>query len=209
MCEEFEHLSLPPSGSAGPESIGPELAAIESALAALAPRPARLDRDRLLYEAGRLAALQERSWKRYGWPAAAAALAATLLVSLIVRPEPQIVERVVRVPIATPLLESSPDGPGPLGGETKLTAYVTRTMEPRRPVVFDVHSPGEMPYPRLRDMVLACGVEAWRSTSPTPSSPPPAEPVSQRQWRDELLGRADADSPPLKSLDGQLWPPQG
>jgi hypothetical protein len=42
--------------------IDPELAAVSSQLGGLAPRPAALDRDRLLYEAGRRSVRRSRLW---------------------------------------------------------------------------------------------------------------------------------------------------
>jgi hypothetical protein len=71
----------------------PEMTALETALAGLAPRPACIDRDRLMFLAGQRSAAR-RGWL---WPCASAALAsaATLLsVLLLYRPEP----RIVRVP---------------------------------------------------------------------------------------------------------------
>src|SRR5436853_629892 len=51
-----------------PEPLDPQLAALGQALTRLAPTPAALDRDRILFEAGRAAA-RTRPW---GWAAAAA-----------------------------------------------------------------------------------------------------------------------------------------
>jgi hypothetical protein len=69
-----------------------EMKPLESALAALEPRPAAFDRDRLMFLAG------QRSAARRGWtlPCLTAALASagTLLgVMLLYRPEPQVVVR--------------------------------------------------------------------------------------------------------------------
>src|SRR6266851_10384501 len=74
--------------------LDPEMTSLETALAGLAPRPAGIDRDRLMFLAGQRSA----AWPGWLWPCASAALAsaATLLgVLILYRPEPQI----VRVPM--------------------------------------------------------------------------------------------------------------
>jgi hypothetical protein len=75
----------------------PEMSRLESALRALSPAPSRLDRDRLMFEAGALA--RGRTGRlRWLWPSAAALLAvvvaleSTLLVS---RPTSRVFERLV------------------------------------------------------------------------------------------------------------------
>ncbi len=63
----------------------PDLTAFESALAALAPRVGRFDREQLIFQAGQAAALRDvlgRSprWARWGWPAAFSAVTAVAAV---------------------------------------------------------------------------------------------------------------------------------
>lgn len=79
------------------QAYDPGLAPLEAALAALAPTPARMDRDRLMFWAGQ-ATPARRSWL---WPCTTAALAAVNLAlcgTLLLRPAPQPLERVVYVP---------------------------------------------------------------------------------------------------------------
>lgn len=74
------------------EPLKPELAAVEAALAALAPRPAAVDRDRLMFQAGQAAAARalgprHAAWR---WPCATAA---SLVLALVLglrgqRPQP-------------------------------------------------------------------------------------------------------------------------
>lgn len=69
----------------GANDFDPKLNGTESALRSLIPAPAAIDRDRLMFEAGRRAARQR------GWPIAAggfAAIAALLAVRLASAPEP-------------------------------------------------------------------------------------------------------------------------
>jgi len=89
----------------------PELKAVEAALGSLAPAPGRLDRDRVMYQAGR-ASVRRPSLARAGWPALAASLAVLALgeaAALSTRPSVRYVDRVavVREP-ATPTPPPAP-----------------------------------------------------------------------------------------------------
>jgi hypothetical protein len=101
--------------------LPPELRSLEAELTRLRPRGDRLDRDRLLFQAGRASAVdlppRQVGW---GWPAvlaAVTALAASLLVAIVTRPGPQVVERVVRVPVEQ--LRESPPSPVPAPGRSE------------------------------------------------------------------------------------------
>lgn len=75
-----------------------DLSTFERSLSGLAPRRG-VDRDRLMYEAGRHAGRRDtRGWR---WPAFAAALALTTIgqgVALSRRPMERVVERIVAIP---------------------------------------------------------------------------------------------------------------
>lgn len=82
-----------------PSPNQPELTPLERSLAALAPSRSLLDRDRLMYEAGRRSALNERR-RAWGWPAVAAALAVLAIGQFISagrRPAERAVERIASV----------------------------------------------------------------------------------------------------------------
>jgi hypothetical protein len=98
----------------------PRLTQIELALAGLAPSPPRLDRDTLMYEAGRASARRESAGRR-GWlTAAAIGLVALGQGALLARRPPErVVERLVVVrepaqsePVVIPP-PPSPIRPGP------------------------------------------------------------------------------------------------
>ncbi len=72
-------------------SLTPAERELELALARLRPSRARLDRDRLIFEAGRLA--ERRRSRR--WMAAAAALGLCALLAVVIRPAPGGREQVV------------------------------------------------------------------------------------------------------------------
>ena len=97
------------TGRGSGAELPPELKAVEAELTSLRPRDDRLDRERLVFLAGQ-ASMGGRSAGRgaaavrWAWPGACAgmtAVAAALLVALLVRPEPQVVERIriVKVPV--------------------------------------------------------------------------------------------------------------
>lgn len=99
------------------DELPPELQALEAELALLRPRAERLPQDQLLFLAGQASVLGrdprlgERR-RRWVWPAACAAmtaLAASLLIVLLFRPERPAVERIVYVPVQA---ESPPAATG-------------------------------------------------------------------------------------------------
>jgi len=89
------------------QELSGELKSLEAKLAALAPRADRLDRDKLMFLAGRESALAEARrrngrLRRWAGSAAVAALAAAaaVVVMVLARPAPQIVERIVEVRVS-------------------------------------------------------------------------------------------------------------
>jgi hypothetical protein len=77
----------------------PELKAIESALGELIPISSRLDRDKLMFQAG--ANSKTGPSRRWAWSAITAALTVALAAEslfLLARPAPRVVERIVFVP---------------------------------------------------------------------------------------------------------------
>jgi hypothetical protein len=178
----------------------PELTELESALRALSPAPSRLDRDRLMFEAGARARRVPLLW-----PSAAAALAlvvageTTLLVS---RPGPRVVERlvVIREPST------------PAAAETRPVAAVPPTRDPVVSSVFDAgrSAPSEAILPgrwltiadarRLQRRLLNPGLDGL--TEPAgiagpsgPTSGTPSRPASVGELRglelDNLLNSGD------------------
>lgn len=104
-----------------------DLAAFEAALASLAPRADRLNRDRLMFRAGQAnvvappIASHAAGPPRWAWPTAFAAMttvAASLLVALVTRPGPQVVQQVLPVRPES----SQPPRPEPSIGEAEPAA---------------------------------------------------------------------------------------
>jgi hypothetical protein len=141
---------------------------LERALLALAPAVAALDRDQLLFEAGR------RSARRRGWPFATAALAllaAGLGAALILRPAPPPVERPIVVQVPSP--EPSPPDLSELPPDS----------EPGPPPA------GQPGYFQLREQLLARGLDALPLPPPAPAAGPPST-------LDDLL--CDPELPPSR-----------
>lgn len=159
------------------EPLDPRVAAVEAALARLAPAPANLDRDRLLYLAGRASA----GGRQWAWPtvtAAAMLLAAGLGIALALRPAPPVVERIVTIVVkepAPPVPEAPSEPPAP------------------RPVVVraEARDPDWSDYLRLRQQVSRWGVDAL----PAPRSMHLIDPPGASRFDD-----------PEQLLDRPGWP---
>jgi hypothetical protein len=127
----------------------PELEAIESALGALAPARSRVDRDRLMFQAGAIS-VRTGARVRWGWPAIAATLALVAIsesVALAVRPGP----RVVVVERSAPEARDRPAEPA--------TVPMLTQSPPTQPSGNDGWSAGGGEALGLRRQVLRYGLE--------------------------------------------------
>jgi hypothetical protein len=187
--------------------------AVEAELAALRPRDDRLDRERLIFLAGR-ASVAGR-WGRlsgWAWPASCAgmtAVAATLLVMLLARPEPPV--RIVEV-----LVEAPPGDVRQPGDDFGRRAEFP--AGPRRPDVqpwsaTDALAPhraglagysdmsryrSRAEYLAMVERILAHGADPWAEPHPaqTEGDEQPAGPRPYRQWLKTLLDdQARAEAP--------------
>ncbi|HJT31371.1 MAG TPA: hypothetical protein VJ783_04925 [Pirellulales bacterium] len=165
-----------------------DLQALEAALASLAPRPATIDRDRLMYEAGRasVSTVPAAPHGRWAWPAAfsaMSAIAASLFLALVLRP-PVVVERVVQAPMVEKEREGE-EATGRRGDEVHDRGELPRAFELARGgeeargrggnEIPHEEAPGRS-YLDLRDRVLAMGIETWQPSTnvAVADSPPPA-----------------------------------
>ncbi len=193
------------------ERLPEDLKALEAQLASLVPRTDRLDRERLIFLAGRESAVAEharpaRRAGRWTWPAAFAAMtavAAALMVMLLVQPDPEVVTRFVEVP-AEP---ARPDTivPAPQVKPSFLDSEHVQTQPPvAKPAGssfwaavglpwLEDHSENRFgrarPYPRLVQQILAEGLDSWQRppSAVTPSTQPAVAPVPNRQFLERLL----------------------
>lgn len=195
-----------------------DLNAFEAALAALAPRSERLNRERLMFLAGQASLPAARGGRRWAWPAAFGAMtavAAGLLLAVVIR-APQAGPAGV-APLAAasapeadvaavggerPKVPPSPDqAPRPrplLGGPGSWVALCLAPWEKRSAAS---RRPAES-YLQLRDQVLSQGLDAWPqppgaavadgAAAPEDAAAPPAAPRSQRELFDELIQKPAA-----------------
>lgn len=171
-----------------------ELDAFEQALAGLSPTATSVDRDELMYRAGRAAAVVERSSiapaRRWLWPTGSAlAAVAAGLVGLWIGLQSAGRE-------ARPL---AGDGEGngaadvaaagnPVAGHVAARAAIAAQV-PNLQRLLVPPADAQDTYLNVRNHILARGVDAWRSSSSRgPAGAPPAEPrpAHRDAWRDEL-----------------------
>ena len=138
-----------------PEPLEPRLNHVAVALAALAPRPPALDRDRLLYNAGRASAPRPWLWRLTA--AVSTTLAAVLGALVIFRPAPTPVEHIVYVRV---------EPPAPPKVDTPPPAAPAESAPLAPP-----YSWPSTPYSRLEDRVLRWGLDGLAEP------PPPAGPA--------------------------------
>jgi hypothetical protein len=118
---------------------------------------------------------------RWAWPAAFSAmtaLAASLLVMLVNRPGPQVVERIVRVPVERPAAVA--DSPHIERDQPTLETGLASSPA-RRYAAF-----GES-YLHARDQVLAFGLDSWMRSNPSAAASSSEPPASYRELRESLL----------------------
>ena len=138
--------------------LNPELKAVEAALGSLAPAPGRLDRGRVMYQAGR-ASLRRRPLARAGWPVLAASLAALALgeaAMLSTRPSVRYVDRVVVVREPAPVPAPAPtEAPAPEPERQVAGDAVPETLR----LPFLALTRAETDYQKLRARVLRDGLD--------------------------------------------------
>jgi len=186
--------------SAEEENRLDDLKEIEAALASLVPRGDRLSRDRLMFLAGQ-ASVARRGQDgavraaRWAWPSAFAAMsavAASLLVALLVRPETGSGDRIAHVsapvrppaekPAAadrTPASSLQPPDSSLQTPDSRLSAHVQATSL-RFP-------PPRDSYHELLARVLDRGLDAWKPPAGSGATVPAAAPATYRELLETLL----------------------
>jgi hypothetical protein len=142
------------------ESLDPRLNNVATALAALVPCPPVLDRDRLLFHAGRASAPQSWFWRMTA--ATTTSCAIVLAAVLLLRPVPVAADRVVYVQVAV----QAPQPVSPKEDHTAPSAPLE--SEPPEPA----YSWPSTPYTRLEDRLLRWGLDGLAEPSPPPAAPP-------------------------------------
>ena len=149
------------------ERVRQDLTGVEAAISSLSPTPTGVDRDRLMYLAGRATAAGSLDARRprahWAWPSATAAsllLAVTFATMWAARGEPVVIYR--DRPVAAPRESQQPD------------AAVEEEVESASP-----RKPWRTDYLRLRRLVLTDGIDA---AEPQFGSTPVAD-VEVLRWR--------------------------
>jgi hypothetical protein len=174
---ETPEFGLPSDGSL--ERFAAELSALSPA--------ARLDRDRVMYLAGQASVgvpAFGHGPRRWSWPVAfggMTAVAASLLIALALQPGPQVVEKVVQVPI--------PVHRDVVPVQPPTNRLPERASSPSLPSAVSAPSQGREQFARyfdLRDRVLAMGVENWASEA-SPADDSGSPPSDYHQMLNRLL----------------------
>lgn len=136
------------------EPLDPELRTIEEALGRLAPARSRLDRDRLMFQAGALSA-RSASQYRWVWPSIAAVLAVLAMsesMVLAVRPGTRVVL------VQAPAPQEQPVSARPV--------ELPSNAEPPRSIESDLWLPGDSAGLWLKRQVLKFGLEGLPDPPP-------------------------------------------
>jgi len=151
-----------------------ELSAFEAALGALRPAPSRLDRDRLMFEAGQAAARKRTQGTRL-WPVLAASFAclATGEAFVLTRVrEPKVIERVVAREVPAPRAEPVPEpaaiaeAPEP-NRDSSVVILKERPLDAPRRTTGPARLDGpDFSYAALRRDVLRFGLDALPEPPP-------------------------------------------
>jgi len=190
-----------------------DLNAIAAALSSLSPSTGRLDRDRLMFLAGEAAARSNLAMprlvplhsaasnsamahelpprmaaRRWAWPVAfwtMSAVAATLLVVLVARPEPRVIERIVRLPAEPQVVVGTPAGAvvAPTNASERLEEAERGGAE--RPA--HDRRTGDGDYLSLRDRVLARGIDSWTSGRSASNAALPEKTHNHRELLESVL----------------------
>jgi hypothetical protein len=126
---------------------------LECALKTLRPA-ARLDRDQLLFEAGR--ASVRRGWFWQTWSAATTAAACVLAAMLLLRGTPEPIEKVIVVQVP------QPPAAGTTEPESRSPLAALPTVEPGP----EVSGAAALSYWQLRDKVLRWGIDSLPAPLP-------------------------------------------
>ncbi len=190
---------------------------MEAELAGLRPREDRLDRERLIFRAGQASvAGRQAGIVRWAWPAVSAgmtAAAATLLVMLLVRPEPRERIRIVEVQVPARPADAGPTRDG-RGRESDLPLPPGSDAQPLAEALVSYHA-GLLPgsqwgasrsragYLEMCDWMLAQGADPWARPVTPPTAPvePGPGPLPYRRWLKNLLEDDDREALPSDWLD--------
>jgi hypothetical protein len=157
-----------------PEEQDHELSRLQAALRRLTPRPANIDRDRVLYEAGRAAARGSRLWP---WAAfGMTVLASCLAMVMVLRSAAEPMRHVVHMPAPA----SAPPhqaAPAPAPDELREVFLVPEAAGDAA-----APEPDDYSYLRLHEAAMRTGLQqvppGGQPATPLPATPPQPVPTA-------------------------------
>jgi hypothetical protein len=137
------------------------LTGIEAALAGLTPMPGRIDRDRLMFQAGQTVARPGWMWPTVSGVLSVATL--TLLVAVARAPKTRVVERLVYVSRPAPAQPARKDSSAPTLEQATESISAVRMDE----------LPNRNPRIALEEQIMRWGLESLPDVAPSVPSEPP------------------------------------
>jgi hypothetical protein len=202
------------------EPLNRDSASLEEELRRLAPRPSRIDRERLMFLAGQASpargefsqTFSQASRRAWPWPLAMAAMttvAGFLGVLLVQRPAQVMVERVVYVEVEKPSAETpATAAPAvlelrrPHRGSSELASAGPARVRAAAADPFALPADlGSSNYLAWRNHALRYGVESWSHLTSSGSGGRAATPQTSRELLESLLDEAPSAKP-----SGELFP---
>lgn len=169
------------------DRISPELSRLESELAGLSPAEG-INRDDLLFEAGRRAALRQRRTGIGFWKSLSAALAVMLAAQTLLF-WPVASESPADTPVADRNVDESPEVRILPDGEPATESAFRPELRASLVVVEAIETfRAGAQYLRLRRLALAEGIDAVEFQPSEPSDQPRESSATQRELLRELLG---------------------
>lgn len=186
------------------EKLNEQLTALEAVLASFEPTPLEADRDRVMFLAGRASATAEMRpggvTTRWAWPAAFGAMtavAATLLMMVVSRPQAEVVNRAqgtrVQQKQEGPEKSRAPVRPPAIEQPLRAPQAVWRGLADEDAERLHL----DTPYFRELDRILALGPDLWDPAVPSAAGGQrTAPPMPYHQLLDNLLDDPATGGPP-------------
>ncbi len=187
------------------------MTAFEAELSSLRPDPGSLDMGRLMFLAGQESVVRRpHGWTALAWPTAFTAMigvAAVLLVLLVSRPPPEVVERIVRVEVPVQVEDTTQAMPDDPAAETAVASaaedgrgmtrstnggyvhgFLASLFFNRSPAAKRIPLDGrQLSYQELRDHLIENGIDSWPMQTPARPHRTSNKPITREELMQALL----------------------